>query len=381
MSGLAHLGRGAGRTAAAVVAGLVLAGGFAGPAAAKTSAAAKEAVEVGKRNSAKNPAGRETRIIGNGSGYVTRQSNVGSGGAAIFGCRTVPPFPCLRSSNLRAGLAFSFATTGAVGGVFQVGSGGDGTRPFTTNATGVATGLNADRLDGHHGDDFLLRDQRAADSALLGGLPASAFARAGEAGVAGPRGERGPEGPEGPEGPRGEDGADGVQGPAGPVGPTGPVGPQGPQGPPGTGGDADTLGGQPASAFVPASRVAMLRAPGTLAVGDSTVLGSAQGIEVSAACTGTVAAPVLRLRVATDAAGTRFASASAPLIRQTDVSPADGAKDVLTVDRDTGLNGPDDVMPTAVSIIKPNGVALQGALTLAVTWSGSACTVAGTLIG
>ena len=42
----------------------------------------------------------------------------------------------------------STPSNGDVGGLFTVGSGGDAKKPFTTNATGVATGLNADRVDG-----------------------------------------------------------------------------------------------------------------------------------------------------------------------------------------------------------------------------------------
>lgn len=368
---------------AAVAAGLLLAAGVAGPAAAQTSGTTKDAVKVGERNPARGSSARETRIIGSGTGYVTRQSNVGSGGAAIYGCRTVAPLPCLRSSNLKGGLAFSFSTSGPLGGIFQVGAGGDGFRPFTTNATGVATGLNADRIDGHHAEDFLLRGQRAADSALFGGLPVSAFARAGEAGVAGPRGAAGPRGPEGAAGPRGEDGAEGPAGPQGvpgAPGAPGATGPQGPAGPPGTGGNADTLGGQPASAFVPASRVAILSTPGPLGTGEEAVLGSAQGIEVSASCTGTTPAPTVRLRVSTDVPNTRFSSSNPLVAAQVDVSPADGAKEVLAVDTDTGYN-PDDVISTSVSILKPTGAALQGTLTLAVTWAGSNCYASGMLIG
>ena len=108
----------------------------------------------------------ETEIISNiGSvtgpkgGYSTRQSNLSSsGGGAIYGCRSRaggsaatprPQNPCLRANNLSTGLAFEFnATHGDIGGLFSVGAGGDSKRPFITNATGVATGLNADRVDG-----------------------------------------------------------------------------------------------------------------------------------------------------------------------------------------------------------------------------------------
>jgi hypothetical protein len=111
---------------------------------------------------------RETEIIGDiqastGSkgGYVTRQSNVDTGskagGGAIYGCRgaaggtAAGSAPCLRASNLAAGLAFEFSTAGAAGGLITAGNPAvpnPAARPFTTNATAVATGLNADRVDG-----------------------------------------------------------------------------------------------------------------------------------------------------------------------------------------------------------------------------------------
>jgi hypothetical protein len=111
---------------------------------------------------------RETEVIGDiarsagpKGGYVTRQSNIDSGahagGGAIYGCRgaaggtAAGSAPCLRASNLAAGLAFEFSTGGLVGGLITVGNPAvtnSAARPFTTNATAVATGLNADRVDG-----------------------------------------------------------------------------------------------------------------------------------------------------------------------------------------------------------------------------------------
>jgi hypothetical protein len=122
-----------------------------------------EVLREGVRN---GTAVRETQIISNvGSttattgGYSTRQSNrSSSGGGAVYGCRSKaggsaatpkPQNPCVRANNLSTGLAFEFnAANGDIGGLFSVGSGGDSKKPFTTNATGVATGLNADRVDG-----------------------------------------------------------------------------------------------------------------------------------------------------------------------------------------------------------------------------------------
>ncbi len=120
-------------------------------------AATGDVLREGQRNGTAN---RETQIISNAAeqgrstgGYATRQSNLSrSGGAAIYGCRSTGATrtnPCLRANNLTTGSAFEFNTTsGESAGRITAGSGGDSKRPFTTNATGVATGLNADRVDG-----------------------------------------------------------------------------------------------------------------------------------------------------------------------------------------------------------------------------------------
>jgi hypothetical protein len=145
-------------------------------AAAKTG----DALLQGKRN---GTTVSETEIISNVAstnalkgGYSTRQSNLSaSGGGAIYGCRSqaggskatpTPQNPCLRVNNLSKGLAFELqATNGDLGGTIQVGGGGDAAKPFTTNATGVATGLNADRVDGKGAED-IAKDALAAAQAL-----------------------------------------------------------------------------------------------------------------------------------------------------------------------------------------------------------------------
>jgi hypothetical protein len=122
-----------------------------------------DALRQGVRNGTTT---RETEVVSNvrsatglKGGYATRQSNLsGDGGGAIYGCRSkaggsaatpTPQNPCLRANNLSSGYAFEFnVTNGEAGGLFSVGAGGDSKRPFVTNATGVATGLNADRVDG-----------------------------------------------------------------------------------------------------------------------------------------------------------------------------------------------------------------------------------------
>ncbi|MGE4426986.1 MAG: hypothetical protein AB7G37_11090 [Solirubrobacteraceae bacterium] len=114
---------------------------------------------------------KETEIISNAGaipgkkgGYSTRQSNLSAtGGGAIYGCRSTARVnakdmknPCLRANNLSNGLAFELhATHGPIAGTITSGKGGDGYKPFITNATGVANGLNADRVDGKHAADIV----------------------------------------------------------------------------------------------------------------------------------------------------------------------------------------------------------------------------------
>src|SRR5689334_4167296 len=114
---------------------------------------------LGKRNPSSNPnlaLNSETEIIADTGTYGTRQSNKkdGDGGGAIYGCRSNPGNePCIRANNLKGGRAFEFVTVGKEAGRIEVG--GDHTgAPFTTNATGVATGLNADQVDGKSATDF-----------------------------------------------------------------------------------------------------------------------------------------------------------------------------------------------------------------------------------
>ena len=105
-------------------------------------------MKVGARNFAE----KETRIIGDTTSYATRQSNGndGDGGSATYGCRSSSENePCLFVYNVRQGRAFDFRSKWTTGGRIMV-YGGDESdaKPFTTNANGVATGLNADRVDG-----------------------------------------------------------------------------------------------------------------------------------------------------------------------------------------------------------------------------------------
>ena len=141
------------------------------------------ALILGKRNpSGHRTLTKETQIIGNTSTYATRQSNkkVGDGGGAIYGCRSnVGNEPCILTRNLRDGRAFQFETAGKEGGRIETGDANGA--PFTTNATGVATGLNADRVDGKEATDFagagdLLAARVTAAGALAGGRGATAAA-------------------------------------------------------------------------------------------------------------------------------------------------------------------------------------------------------------
>ncbi len=143
---------------------------------------------------------RETQIISNvgatntpTGGYSTRQSNLSSsGGGAVYGCRSgaggsaatpTPQNPCIRANNLSRGFAFEFnASNGDSAGLITVGTGGDTKRPFTTNATGVATGLNADRVDGQDAADII----RAATAASVAtGQALQPFAQVSVGGTAG----------------------------------------------------------------------------------------------------------------------------------------------------------------------------------------------------
>jgi hypothetical protein len=111
---------------------------------------------AGHRNPGSGELTHETSIIVKTSGYGTRQSNFnhGAGGGAIYGCRSNPGTqPCIRSNNLATGRAFEFATRGSEAGFIE--ADGPNAKPFTTNATGVATGLNADRVDDMNASDIV----------------------------------------------------------------------------------------------------------------------------------------------------------------------------------------------------------------------------------
>jgi hypothetical protein len=166
----------ASRTRSVVIATGMLALAITPFAVAKTGGNLREGLRNGTTT-------QETQIISNiasttrtTGGYSTRQSNLStSGGGAVYGCRSaaggsvakpLPQNPCIRANNLSTGYAFEFnASDGAVVGLITAGAGGDAKKPFVTNATGVATGLNADRVDGKGAED-IAKDAVAAAQAL-----------------------------------------------------------------------------------------------------------------------------------------------------------------------------------------------------------------------
>ncbi len=148
------------RTRSVLAASVVLTLGISSFAVARNG----DVVTQGARNGTTT---QETQIIANVAttnantgGYSTRQSNKSStGGGAMYGCRAAAApenKPCIRANNLANGLAFEFNTTsGTTAGTITAGAGGDAAKPFTTNATGVADGLNADRVDGQNATDIV----------------------------------------------------------------------------------------------------------------------------------------------------------------------------------------------------------------------------------
>src|SRR5919108_924170 len=103
---------------------------------------------------------KETQIIANVNTYGTRQSNKSNnGGGAVYGCRSGAGGtangnePCPRASNPDARPAFEVNSNSGT----QVGeiTGPATAAPFTTTAKGVATGLNADQVDGQSASEIV----------------------------------------------------------------------------------------------------------------------------------------------------------------------------------------------------------------------------------
>jgi hypothetical protein len=145
------------------------------------------------RGGARNPSSdarraytKETQIIANVNSYGTRQSNKSNnGGGAVYGCRSGAGGtakgnePCLRASNLEAGRAFEFNTNSGTE-VGQI-TGPATAAPFTTTAKAVATGLNADQVDGQSASEIVAAAQalnKFADVSSAGALNAGRGAKA-----------------------------------------------------------------------------------------------------------------------------------------------------------------------------------------------------------
>jgi len=140
-------------------------------------------IREGIRNPTSGDAQRETQIIANTKKdtYGTRQSNKGTGGGAIYGCRSgldasapgdpKKSTPCIRVNNLSTGKAFDFQAKGRVAGIIQIGGSlqtpQPNSSPFVTNATGLAAGLNADRLDSLNADEIITQSATKAVQAVV----------------------------------------------------------------------------------------------------------------------------------------------------------------------------------------------------------------------
>jgi hypothetical protein len=157
----------------AVVAASILAVGVASVATGATG----DVIRIGKRTAGNG----STAIVGNTGAFATRQSNArnGDGGAASYGCRADSGRePCLYVLNhSSSGSVFKFQSNGGTAGRIDVrpptGKTADDAAPFTTNATGVATGLNADEVDGQSAAEIIAASRplfaRVNDNGTLAG--------------------------------------------------------------------------------------------------------------------------------------------------------------------------------------------------------------------
>ncbi|MHB1859633.1 MAG: hypothetical protein ACYCUM_05900, partial [Solirubrobacteraceae bacterium] len=171
------------------IAGAVIAIGVAPAALAAGSSPSAQA--AGNRNRSvlvggiHNPAHaaytRTTGIFANAGGFVTRIKNQGSGGSAALECNVRTGGACLFSDNRSTGFSFEFVGHGSTGGTILLAN--PQGAPFTTNAHGVATGLNANYLQGKQAGEFQLAAQPAAkatEAEKLGGKPASEYLTTGQ---------------------------------------------------------------------------------------------------------------------------------------------------------------------------------------------------------
>ena len=115
-----------------------------------------DTLREGQRNPNSGFASQETLFQGSHGAFTGRfLNNTATGGGLGAGCNSTGAAgsnPCLRSRNVDGGLAFGFYSDGSLGGEINVS--GANAKPFTTNAGGVATGLNADKVDGLDASDL-----------------------------------------------------------------------------------------------------------------------------------------------------------------------------------------------------------------------------------
>ena len=165
----------------ALATGLTDGSGRGGPTAhtAGVAAAGGYAIRGGIHNPARSAYYRTTGIFSRNGGWTDRVENLGSGGATLDACHApAGGLSCLDGYNLSGGLAFMFNTSGLNGGEILL-SNPNGS-PFTTNAHGVATGLNANYLQGVQAAEFQLASKPAANADKLGGQPPSSYVGAGQ---------------------------------------------------------------------------------------------------------------------------------------------------------------------------------------------------------
>jgi hypothetical protein len=168
------------RTSTIVIAGVVVLIG-----SPFAFSASRDPIREGVRNPGVGAAVQETQIIARTGvdSYGTRQSNLGDGGSAIYGCRSsLDPqalgdpkrsTPCIRANNLANGKAFDFQVKlSRVAGTIQIGPSLLAPRPdsapFVTNGTAVAVGLNADRVDSLNGNELIAQAANEAVKAVQG---------------------------------------------------------------------------------------------------------------------------------------------------------------------------------------------------------------------
>jgi hypothetical protein len=152
---------------------------------AKTAAASGTGTLLGGiHNPANGSFPRTTGLFGTTSGWVSRVKNQGGGGAQTLECGSSTGGTCLEATNRSSGFAFQFSSAGATGGTILLKN--TSGAPFTTNAKGVATGLNANYLQGQEASAFQLASQPAANATnagnaeKLGGQPPSAYLTTGQ---------------------------------------------------------------------------------------------------------------------------------------------------------------------------------------------------------